>query len=84
MKIRACGYSFSGKLLHTNVLKINWSQNVEKQVFKYFQTSKTFITLNITAITERSSKILESPVLPNSVLRLNSVIKVLLLNANDP
>ena len=65
-------------------LKINWSQNVEKQVFKYFQTSKTFITLNITAITERSSKILESPVLPNSVLRLDSVIKVLLLKANDP
>lgn len=65
-------------------LKINWSRNAEKQVFKYFQTSKTFITLNITTITERSSKILESPVLPNSVLRLDSVIKVLLLNANDP
>lgn len=65
-------------------LKINWSRNAEKQVFKYFQTSKTFITLNITTITERSSKILESPVLPNSVLRLDSVIKVVLLNANDP
>lgn len=65
-------------------LKINWSRNAEKQVFKYFQTSKTFITLNITTITERSSKILESPVLPNSVLRLDSVIKVLLLKANDP
>lgn len=65
-------------------LKINWSRNAEKQVFKYFQASKTFITLNITTITERSSKILESPVLPNSVLRLDSVIKVLLLNANDP
>lgn len=65
-------------------LKINWSRNAEKQVFKYFQTSKTFITLNITTITERSSKILESPVLPNSVLRLDSVIKVLLLNVNDP